>query len=89
MNPANLTDCMKCGTPLKEEMDNERKDEPPKQQPPQIPQGKPVTQEPRRIVVPKRIIRKVEEKPQGTGGQADQRGSQNNAGNNADGNQNQ
>ena len=33
MNPANLTDCMKCGTPLKEEVDNERKDEPPKQQP--------------------------------------------------------
>ena len=89
MNPANLTDCMKCGTPLKEEADNERKDESPKQQPPQIPQGKPVTQEPRRIVVPKRIIRKVEERSQGTGGQTDQSGSRNNAASNADGNQNQ
>ena len=78
MNPANLTDCMKCGTPLREEKSNERKDEPPKQQPPpQIPQGKPVTQEPRRIVVPKRVIRKVEEKPQETGGQAEQGGAQN------------
>ncbi len=73
MNPTNVAECMKCGTPLKEQKDNERKDEPPKQQPPQVPEGKPVTQEPRRIVVPKRIIRKVEEKPQDTtGGQAGQ-----------------
>ncbi len=91
MNPANLTDCMKCGTPLKDEKESERKEEPPKQQQPpqQMPQGKPVTQEPRRIVVPKRVIRRVEEKPKDSGTQAAEQGDTQNGGNKEEGSQNQ
>ncbi|MBX8632512.1 MAG: hypothetical protein J9259_08385 [Thermoplasmata archaeon YP2-bin.285] len=69
MNPENSRECMKCGTILEEkkEMPPEKPPSPPPAQPPQ---GKAPPQEPRRIVVPKRIIRKVEDKP-AQGGQSE------------------
>ena len=64
MNPENSIECMKCGTVLKPAKGETPKEKPPETPPPQNIEGKAPPQEPRRIVVPKRIIRKIEDRPQ-------------------------
>ena len=69
-NPKSSRECLKCGSPLASEQPASRNDQQkPPEQPPAASQGKPAPQEPRRIVVPKRIIRKVEDRPQSQGQQ--------------------
>ncbi len=63
-NPQSAKECVKCGSQLSQGESGD-KDQPPRPPaaPPPAPEGKPAPQEPRRIVVPRRIVRKVEEKP--------------------------
>ncbi|MEM3852146.1 MAG: CARDB domain-containing protein, partial [Methanomassiliicoccales archaeon] len=70
-NPASAQECVKCGTPL---VEKEKPAQPPQNPPPANKEQKP--QEPRKIVVPRKIIRKVEEKPKSSDQSEKQNGEQ-------------
>ena len=61
-NTAASKECMKCGSQLSQAEAQKKDDQPPG--PPTQPEGKAPPQEPRKIVVPKRVIRKIEDRPQ-------------------------
>jgi RNA polymerase subunit RPABC4/transcription elongation factor Spt4 len=61
-NPESAKECMKCGSPMSQAAKEQPPRAPPAQPPAQQLQEQKTQVEPRRIVVPKKIIRKVEEK---------------------------
>jgi len=62
-NPASASECVKCGTTLQtSQAESKPPVSPPQQREEAAP--KPSAAEPKRIVIPKKVVRKIEEKPQ-------------------------